>query len=69
MNIYRKDVGEISLWIVFVMFLFAVSYIADGGQNLLMILFAVAFGVLAIVGIMQRLSESLKEYYSDKKVN
>ena len=67
MNIYKKDVVEISLWVVFVMFLFAVSYVAEGGQSLLILLFVIAFGVLATVGITQSLSEFLEEYYCNKR--
>ena len=67
MKIYRGDVEDIGVWIAFIMFLFAVSYLVSGGQSLFVLLFAIAFGALAVKSILESLSEFLEEYYSKKR--
>jgi hypothetical protein len=69
MKIYSQDVKDIGVWISFILFLFAVSYLAEGGSNLLVILFVIAFSALAIGGIMQSLSEYLKNIIPRKRVH
>jgi len=67
MRIYSQGVKDIALWIVFILYLFALAYIGDGGQSLLILLFVIAFSALVAVGILQSLSESLEEYYCEKR--
>jgi len=67
MKIDKGDAKDVGVWVAFIMFLFAVSYLAEGGQNLFVLLFAIAFGLLAVKGIFQTLSEFLEEYYTKKR--
>lgn len=67
MHIYREDVEEVGAWIVFIMFLFAVSYIAEGGSSILVLWFAITFGTVAIIGILKSFSEFLEKHYSEKR--
>ena len=62
-----EDVKEIGLWLVFIIFLFAVSYVANGGQNLFVLLFVIVYGAVIVVGIIKSTCEFLEDYYSKKK--
>jgi len=61
------DVKEMTLWIIFVLWLFALAYIGEGGQNLLINLFVVLFAIAVAIGLIQGVSESLEDYYWNKR--
>ena len=60
MKIFREDVSELSIWISCIAFIFAVGYVADGGSSLAVLLFAIGFGLLATLGILDSLRLSIK---------
>ena len=67
MKIYSQDVKDIGIWISFILFLFALGYIGSGSENLLIFLYAIIWGVGAIIGLFQSTSKFLKEYYCEKR--
>jgi len=66
MKIFRQDVEEIGIFIFFVIFLFSVSYIADGGSSLLAIIPIIVFGTLATTGILANMGDFIRDHYSKK---
>lgn len=43
MAIHSQDVKDIAIWILSILYLFALGYIGSGGQSILIILFASSF--------------------------
>ncbi|KKS36283.1 MAG: hypothetical protein UV00_C0028G0002 [candidate division WWE3 bacterium GW2011_GWF1_42_14] len=68
MKIFRQDIEEIEIFIFFIMFLFAVSYIADGGSSWLAVMLIIVFGTLALTGILANIGDSIKDYHT-RKIN
>jgi len=67
MKIFRQDVEEVGIFIFFVMFLFSVSYIADGGSSLLAIILIIVFGILAATGMLANIGDLIRDHYSKKR--
>jgi hypothetical protein len=67
MKIYRNDVEEIGIWLSMIIFFIALAYIANGGSNLLVLLFVIVYSILVIIGLKQSTSEFLEEYYYNKR--
>jgi len=64
---FRNDVEDIAIWIVCVSWLFALAYVGNGGQNILINLFAVLFTIALAIGLLKSISESLEDYYWKKR--
>lgn len=64
---FSNDVEDMTIWTVFVLWLFALAYIGNGGQSLLINLFAVLFAIAVAIGLMQSVSEFLEDYYWRKR--
>jgi hypothetical protein len=62
-----QDATDWFAGIVFVLYLLALGYIGTGGQNILIILFAIAVSVLVAVSIIQGTNKFLEEYYWNKR--
>ncbi|AHF08555.1 hypothetical protein [Desulfitobacterium metallireducens] len=67
MRIDLQDIRDVGIWVAMILYFFAISYLAEGGQSLLIFFFVIAFSILAIGGLIKSTSKFLEDYYSKKK--
>ena len=61
-----NEIGEIYVWIAFVLFLLALGYLGSGGKCLLVLFFAIIFDLVVAIGIGQTMNELFKSYNTKK---
>lgn len=66
MKIYKEDVIDIVSLIAFVLYLFAIAYVANGTSNWLIIIYAIVYTCYAIIGLVQQTKKYIEDHYRKK---